>query len=408
MTKPTVISLFTGAGGLDLGAHAAGLRTAVAVEMDPLCCRTLRANKNRWRPREIIEAPIERTSSADILKAARLKKGEADLLIGGPPCQPFSKSGYWHRGDSQRLEDPRASTLSEYIRVLRDTKPKAFLLENVSGLAFTGKEEGLLFIKREAEMLGYTVCAQVLNAADFGVPQLRERIFVVGSRSGGAFQFPSPRFSSRDDVLCVSNDVAEPHRTAWDALGDLGEPPDIDETVVRGKWGGLLPSIPEGNNYLFHTDRGGGEKIFGWRRRFWSFLLKLAKDRPSWTLTATPGPSTGPFHWDNRRLARRELARLQTLPDDYVIEGTLAEVQRQVGNAVPSLLAEVLVREIRQQVLGHRIRAETRLAIPRREPGPDPTPPAAVPLDYGPYIGEHRPHPGTGRGPGAQRRRDSV
>ena len=142
MKKPSLISLFTGAGGLDLGFHRAGLRTAVAVEMDRACCETLRANRGSQHPWEVVEGRVENASSDSILAAGRLTVGEADLLIGGPPCQPFSKSGYWSRGDSGRLKDPRANTLAEYMRVLRETRPKAFLLENVSGLAYSGKQEG--------------------------------------------------------------------------------------------------------------------------------------------------------------------------------------------------------------------------------------------------------------------------
>ena len=133
--------------------------------------------------------------------------------------------------------------------------------------------------------------------------------------------------------------------------------------------------IPEGLNYLHHTERGKGEKLFGWRRRYWSFLIKLSKRRRSWTLTAQPGPAIGPFHWKNRRLARIELARLQTIPDGYVVTGTLPDVQRQLGNAVPSLLAEVLALEIHRQLLGHRVSSGSptllppkRKSAPRAEP----------------------------------------
>src|SRR5262249_18489369 len=112
-----------------------------------------------------------------------------------------------------------------------------------------------------------------------------------------------------------------------------------------------LPSIPEGENYLWHTARGGGMPLFGWRTRYWSFLLKLAKDRPAWTIQAQPGPATGPFHWTNRRLSSQELCRLQTFPDGLQFDCGRNDVQRMLGNAVPSLVAEVIAREIRGQLL---------------------------------------------------------
>lgn len=408
MKKPSIISLFTGAGGLDLGFHAAGLHTAVAVEMDQACCETLRANVSKSIRWSVIEAPVETVTSERILREAGLQAGEADVLVGGPPCQPFSKSGYWSRGDSGRLSDPRANTLAEYIRVLQDTLPKAFLLENVSGLAYSGKEEGFQFLLDEIKRVNretganYVVSAMVLNAAWFGVPQTRERIILVGSREGKSFSFPDRRFA---DLAAEPALQLEPYRTAWDALGDLGEPSDWEEAKAMGQWADLLPSIPEGMNYLHHTDRGDGLPLFGWRRRYWSFLLKLSKRRPSWTLTAQPGPAIGPFHWDNRRLARAELKRLQTFPDDYVVTGTLRDVQRQLGNAVPSLLAEVLALEIRRQLLGHRVSSkDPSLLPPKRLKVPTPAPVQPVPAKFLSRVGEHEAHPGTGMGYAAMRR----
>jgi DNA (cytosine-5)-methyltransferase 1 len=396
---------------LDLGFHAAGLVTGVAVEMDRRCCQTLNANKPKGYSWEVIEAPIEEVSSKTLLSAAKLEKGEADALIGGPPCQPFSKSGYWSKGDSRRLKDPRANTLAEFIRVLRDTQPRTFLLENVSGLAYTGKEEGFRFLLDEIDQINaktgtrYKVTAKVLNAAWYGVPQTRERIILVGSRDGRDFKFPAPRFYDPDTHQEQLLGDREPFRTAWDALGDLGDPEDLDETYMRGQWADLLPSIPEGSNYLHHTDRGDGLPLFGWRRRYWSFLLKLSKRRPAWTLTAQPGPAIGPFHWENRRLSRVELMRLQTFPSGYSVLGSLSDVQRQIGNAVPSALAEVLALEIRRQLLDQRVTSKSpTLLLPRlsRIPKPEPTQP--VPRKYRPLAGIHEPHPGTGMGYAAQRR----
>src|SRR4051812_13432637 len=128
-TELPVISLFTGAGGLDLGFEAAGFDTRVAVEIDRDAVVTIRANREWPVMHDAIHS--DAGSPANILKAAKLERGEDAVLIGGPPCQPFSKSGYWARGDALRLADPRASTLGAYLRVLREALPKAFLLENV-------------------------------------------------------------------------------------------------------------------------------------------------------------------------------------------------------------------------------------------------------------------------------------
>ncbi len=139
--------------------------------------------------------------------------------------------------------------------------------------------------------------------------------------------------------------------------------------------------------------------MFGWRRRYWGFLLKLAKDRPAWTVQAQPGTAIGPFHWKNRKLSARELCRIQTFPDDYEIIGSRTDAQRQLGNAVPSLLAEVLGREIRRQLFGHPVPARPlKLNVPRRRRIPPPEPLGPVPKKYFKYVGEHSAHPGTGKG----------
>lgn len=402
--KPlTAISLFTGVGGLDFGFEAAGFRTVVAVEMDAAACRSIRRNR-RW---PVIEAKIQDVSSRRILNAAKLKVGQADVLIGGPPCQPFSKSGYWNRGDALRLEDPRADTLTEFLRVLGDTKPRAFLLENVPGLAFDSKNEGLQHLVAGVEAVNrraktkYEVQMSVLNAADYGVPQIRERVFLIGSRDGKRFVFPEPGFFSPETAIAGQ----QIYRTAWDAIGDLPPDPNDESLVVSGKWAGLLPSIPEGQNYLWHTPRGSGRPIFGWRTRYWCFLLKLAKNKPSWTIQAQPGPAIGPFHWRNRQLTAAELCRLQTFPDGLRFDGARREIQKLLGNAVPSLLTEILAWEIRRQLLGLPGRPRKLKLLPpvRRDPPPAERV-APVPELYSEYFGDHADHPGEGKGRGAARR----
>lgn len=408
---PKLISLYTGAGGMDYGLEAAGFETAAAVELDHDCCETLRANR-RW---PVIERSIFDVPTAELLEAGELKRGEVDLVVGGPPCQPFSKSGYWARGDSRRLADPRADTLEAYMRVVEEARPRAFLLENVEGLAFTGKDEGLRLLLDRIKQINrktksnYQPAFRVLNAAEHGVPQVRERFVLVASREGLPFTFPAPSFAPPSEEPSPSREGDLPAcRTAWDALGDL--PPDPEEDLApRGKWAGLLPSIPEGRNYLWHTDRGGGLKLFGWRRRYWTFLLKLAKNRPSWTIQAQPGPAIGPFHWRSRRLSVRELCRIQTFPDNVSIQGGRVSAQRQVGNAVPSLLTEVLGRAIRVQLLGlPALKGRLRLLPPDRSPAPPPEEVLPVAAEYRKLVGQHAAHPGTGKGFGARARAQAV
>jgi hypothetical protein len=172
------------------------------------------------------------------------------------------------------------------------------------------------------------------------------------------------------------------------------------------QWGDLLPSIPEGQNYLWHTDRGGGKPLFGWRTRYWSFLLKLSKRLPSWTVQAQPGAAIGPFHWNNRKLTFQELCRIQIFPDGLKTESGRTEVQRMLGNAVPSLIAEVLAREIRRQLLDAPIKKPLRLLRPRRTEIPPPVTLTRVPKKYHQHIGHHEAHPGTGKGRRAVKLRD--
>lgn len=400
MAGPLAVSLFSGAGGLDYGFEAAGVDIGTAVECDRDSCSTLRRRfGDRVIERDVFQVPTE-----EMLAVTGVAAGEIDLLIGGPPCQPFSKSGFWRTGDTERLEDPRAATLEAYLRVVEEAIPKVAFLENVAGLGYSGKSEGLDFLLSRLDAINrrigtnYQCTCKVLNAANFGVPQHRQRFILIASRDGESFVMPQATHGEPDAMLV---DYAEPYHTAFDAIGDI----NVDEgedLQVRGKWADLLPSIPEGLNYLHHTDRGEGLPLFGWRRRFWSFLLKLSKSLPSWTIQAQPGPSVGPFHWHNRRLSIRELCRLQTIPDSVEIVGGRTSAQRQIGNAVPSLLGEVLAREICVQLLRSELPSTAPRLLPMRARE---TPPsesiAEVPARFLDLLGRHEPHPGTGLGAGA-------
>ena len=401
------MSLFTGAGGLDVGLEEAGFRVALCVEKDATARETIQLNRPRWPLAE--PGDIQLLAPETALEQTSLQRGDVTLLSGGPPCQPFSKSGYWVRGDSPRLADPRASTLHAYLRWVDAFLPETILLENVSGLVFRAKDEGLRLLSSGLEAInrrnGVAYRARVLhiNAVGWGVPQARERVVLVAHRDGHDFELPSPTHLPPDQAPEVPG--AEPHKTAWDAIGDLDSDAWSDELRLTGKWASLVPSVPEGMNYLWHTPRGGGLPLFGWRTRYWSFLLKLAKDRPSWTIQAEPGPATGPFHWRNRKLSIRELCRLQTFPDEYVICGAYREGHRQVGNAVPSAIGELIGLEIRRQLLKERVRRKLRLVPRHRSQCPPPEATLAVPQAYHSLAGSHSDHPGPGQGPRARAER---
>jgi len=407
-----VISLFSGIGGLDFGFEKAGFETYVALELDKFACRTIALNRPNWT---VIEGDINLVPSSVILDRAGLKIGEADVLIGGPPCQPFSKSSYWVRGDSLRLDDPRADTLTGYLRVLRDARPRAFLLENVGGLAFEGKDEGLKHLLDGIRQVNaecgtnYQPSVRLVRCAEHGVPQIRERVFLIGSRDGRVFRFPEPTHGDSSEFeRDLFNSSVEPYRTAWDAIGDLAEPDDLESLRIGGKWGDLLPSIPEGQNYLWHTPRMAGTPLFGWRTRYWSFLLKLSKRMPSWTIQAQPGSAIGPFHWKNRKLTFEEMCRIQTFPEGLKIDVGRTEMQRMLGNAVPSLIAEILAREIRRQLLDAPSNRRLQLLPPSRKPVPPAERRASVPAKYHSMIGNHAEHPGTGKGRQAIKRAQAA
>ena len=271
MSSPRVISLFSGVGGLDFGFRAAGFKTSLATDFDSDACESLKLNGFK----NVVEKDIGAFSRGDILAASGLASGDVDVLIGGPPCQPFSKCGYWSQRKLTGLDDPRAETLESFLRILEQVRPRVFLLENVEGLTYSGKSEGIDYIRDQIsainERIGtrYRPSFQVLLAADYGVPQLRSRFFMVASADGRVFEFPDRTHFNPEKG---SEGTLVPYMTCWDAIGVGLKEPD-EELGLTGKWADLLPSIPEGENYLYHTDRGGGLPLFGWRRRYWSFLL---------------------------------------------------------------------------------------------------------------------------------------
>lgn len=382
-----LLSTFTGAGGLDLGLEAAGFSVVGCVEKNALARDTIRENRDDWPlldPPDITEL-AETLSPEDL----NLKVKELDLIAGGPPCQSFSKAAQWAKSGRAGLSGDCETAIDAFLMLTSKFAPKAVLIENVPGF-IRGETDARPYLEsffeylRDEKELDYSVEGKIVNAAHYGVPQRRKRAIIVAVRGEEDFNWPSPSHEQ------------SPVR-AWDALADV-EPEEPPEP--SGKWAGLIPTVPEGENYLWHTDRGGGRELFGYRTRFWSFLLRLAKDETSWTLPAQPGPATGPFHWEGRPLAIEERLRLQTFPAGWKLCGSEREKIKQIGNATPPLLAEVFGRAIAKYLGEDTPHDELKWEIERRETVPPPVEPEAVPEHYiQEYERSYDAHPGPGEGP---------
>jgi DNA (cytosine-5)-methyltransferase 1 len=351
------VSLFSGCGGLDLGLARAGFRTVLANDNAATCAASFQAN--------FPGVPFYSGSVADLSASllSEASRGESRkqiaLLAGGPPCPPYSKSRFYRKNKPRALQDKVGDeTLRGYLAVLEQLRPRAFLLENVFGMAYKVHREALDLLQDTAARLGYSYAAQVVNAADYGVPQMRERFFLVGMQDG-TFQFPAPTHARAGAT------ALPPWRTSGEVLGELDTEANADDTghFAGGQFHNLLEEVPPGQNYLYFTkERGHPAPKFRWRSRYWSFLLKLSPNLPSWTIQARRSNNMGPFHWRNRILRIEEVKRLQTFPDDWHLAGRLEEQWRQVGNAVPPLLAFHIGQALRQQ-LTRRIRRGGRGAL---------------------------------------------
>lgn len=323
-----MLSAFTGLGGLDLGLEAAGYRSVGCIEVNDTARRSLKANRPEWP----ILDPGDVQVVAQTLRPRHLglAPGELSLLSGAPPCQPYSKAAMWSLTAWNGLDDDRATPLHSFLNLADHFLPEAVLLENVPGFV-KGRHSALSVIDHALNEINrrngtsYKLHHEILQADHYGVPQRRQRAILIALRDGSAPPWPTPTH-------------ADPPCRAWDALHDLDDTSPAPR--MTGKWADLLPSIPEGWNYLWHTNRGRGQPLFGYRTRYWSFLLKLAKAEPAWTVPAQPGPANGPFHWDNRPLRTSEMLRLQTFPAAWVVEGARRDQVVQVGNATPPLLGE--------------------------------------------------------------------
>lgn len=357
METVPVIDLFAGAGGLGLGARSAGADVRVHVELDAIACETLRANDPAGT---VIEADIAGLTGGDLRAAAKLSARDPLVVVGGPPCQPFSKAAFWSEdGDDAAYRrarargeeavrpgrqvarpDQRRSLVQEFCRLVVGSRADGFLLENVATLLAPRNRPLLDDAVARLSRAGFRISVIRANAAEHGVPQRRERVFVLGAKRAAPLP-PEPTHTLNRDRY--PNRL--PVTTCGPALAPfVGEEFFEPEEVVSGRWAEHLRTVPPGWNYKAHTAWAGHPRpTFVTETRFWNFLLKLSPDRPSWTIAANPGPWTGPFHWDSRRLRTVELAALQTFPVGYRFVGNRRERVRQIGNAVPPRLACAMV-----------------------------------------------------------------
>jgi DNA (cytosine-5)-methyltransferase 1 len=334
--KPKIFSIFSGAGGLDIGFRRAGFDIALSTDYWQPACNTL--EKNGFN-----DTICDDISNIDFKTLAK-KNGPIDGVIGGPPCPPFSKSRFYLKNKTRGMDDSDGeSSLINFIRCIKETKPKFFLFENVYGFAFKPHKSSLDFLTNEVKKLGFDPVYKIINTADFGVPQTRERFICIGVLDRN-YKFPNPSHSKEVEKN------RKPWVTAGDVLNDIDYDLPEDKKMQAGsKHKNLLKEVPPGDNYLFFTEKRGHQNPqFKWRSRYWSFLLKLSPERPSWTIQASHSNNMGPFHWKNRFLRIPEIKRLQSFPDNYELTGSFSDQWRQVGNAVPPKLAYVLAKSIKK------------------------------------------------------------
>ncbi|GAB4464745.1 MAG: hypothetical protein OHK0037_19060 [Elainellaceae cyanobacterium] len=331
------LSLFSGGGGLDIAFHDAGFEIIEMVELEAKYVQTLQQNS---QPGKWLDG--SKPICMDIKKYIPSSDFKVDFIIGGPPCQTFSAAGRRAAGVAGTT-DKRGTLFQEYVRILKLLQPKGFLFENVYGITGANQGEAWQEIQEAFKEVGYSIYFRILDAADYGVPQHRERLFIIGVKQG-KYLFPYPTHG------CDSPD-RQPYYSAAKAI-EGSDASDV-EAGLGGRFGHLLDDIPPGLNYSFYTkEMGYPNPIFSWRSKFSDFLYKADPDTPVRTIKAQGGQYTGPFSWENRRFSISELKRLQTIPDDYKVVGNRQVAIEQIGNSVPPQLGRILALSILDQVMG--------------------------------------------------------
>jgi len=368
----TVISLFSGAMGLDLGLETAGLDVRVSQDFDPWCVKTMKDNGREHIPGDIREILNGDPQCKDLLAAASLKRGEAFAVVGGPPCQAFSTAG-----KRQAINDPRGSLFMQFAHVVEATQPRFFVMENVKGLlsaavkhrplerrgAEPSPEErpGSVFeiVLETLHDLGYSLEWQVLDAVHYGVPQFRERLIVLGSRDHETLLMPQPTHFPKHQ------DPSYRWRSLRSAIEDIEDDPGPGDSFADDRLK-LLNLVPPGGNWrslpeeLQPDAMGGAYKSGGGKV---GFFRRLDYDEPSPTLVTSPTQkATMLCHpTRNRPLSVREYARIQQFPDSWKINGNPTHAYRQIGNAVPVGLGRALGLSLLASADGEAKRTYKRL-----------------------------------------------
>ena len=354
-TPTPFISLFSGAMGLDLGLEMAGFSARVAVENDPDAVRTIRHNKPGL---PVVERCITSATGAELIELAGLSGGEIPLVAGGPPCQAFSVIG-----KRKGLADVRGQMIFEFIRLVGETNPRVFVMENVRGLLSMATRDGgskgslLKYIIDEFGSIGFRVDCFVVNAVNYGAPQLRERLILIGNRDGKVAEFPKPRFSNRPE------DDLPPFRTLGDAIGNGfidNDPAALEFSARKLQY---LKQVPPGGNWrslpvdVQKESMGRTWHLKGGRSAYWR---RLSFAFPSPTVVTMPNHAgTSMCHpTETRAITVGEAAAIQEFPSDWRFVGSPAAKFRQVGNAVPVRLGSVIGETITKLLAGDCPRSE--------------------------------------------------
>lgn len=337
VNKIRTLSLFSGAGGLDIGFSDVGFEIVESVEIESKFCETLEINSGEGKRFE-----NSKVNCIDIREFSGAHLGKIDFIIGGPPCQTFSAAGRRANG-VLGTSDARGVLFREYVRLLEELSPVGFLFENVYGIIGAQGGKPWQEILDSFSEVGYKLYYRIVDAADYGAPQHRERLLIVGLKDG-VFKFPRPTHGP-DSI------DQHPFYNAGTAVAGVSIAGEEGKLGLGGRYGHLLDDIPPGLNYSFYTEEmGHPNPIFAWRSKFSDFLYKADPDVPVRTIKASGGAYTGPFHWENRFFSYGEFKRLQSFPDDYEISGNKQTAVKQIGNSVPPQLARMMAIAIRQQV----------------------------------------------------------